>query len=950
MKTEIKKLKTNKQYIQLTTMLLTLFTVIICVVLTIEITSLNYSAATTRTVVAGVSLDKTSIILGIGENYKLTSTTTPSNENSSVTWSSSNTSVAMVKSGMVTAKSTGVTTIKATTKNGKTASCKVTVKFAPNSVNLNTSSATLGVGENFQISECTNNGSYANADNLKWSSSNPNVATVKKGVSNKATITAKGTGTTTVKITLYNGKTASCKITVKPAPTSVTINPSNLILGVGEKYTISESTNSGSYANSSNLEWSNSNSNVVTFTKGSANKATLTAKKSGTSTIKITLYNGITATCKVTVKSAPSSVKINPTSFTLGMGETCTVSETTNSGSYANASFLKWSSSDSNIVSVAKGIGNKANLTAKSTGTAKITITLYNGRTAACNVTVKSAPTSVNVNPSNLTLYSGESYTISEYTNSGSYANASNLNWSSSNLNVAEVTKGSGNKAIISAKSKGKATVTIKLYNGKTACCNVKVKIKATSLDLNTNSVTDLKVGDSCKLSYTLSPLGCEQQNIFFTSSDSDIVSVDNSGQITGKSIGSAIITAKTSSGLFDQCIVNVVRNLDAEFQDLLKTLTQPLSMNTAGSTRALYVDDKYLYHCSNAKQAVSKVDISDESAPTLVKTVGGHAKVYTRGMAAGNGYLYVPYRDQKGGTFTSFDSDTDIGGYLDIINLNDFTLKNTITYSRESYNPGDGNGTRYYGKSHNAATYNDKYLCVTQQIGGWLLYGISTTPDNPTLLYKYDNRAQSCIESASGEGVTEFQKPAFYTDGTTVYLAISGYDRDLVKIYDLSTPDAPVCVYTCNIRQISNNNLNQATNHTMGLVCNFPYIYCTVAPLHGKTNDLENTIAGVAVLNVSNINNVQTKIYTIPNEYRTVNAGGETSPQSIAITKNHLIMDNFDKGISVWSLSNPSQPDFLGNLDTGATKVCSVLSTDDGRAFVGTEFQGGNLTMYRGL
>ena len=491
MKTEIKKLKTNKQYIQLTTMLLTLFTVIICVVLTIEITSLNYSAATTRTVVAGVSLDKTSIILGIGENYKLTSTTTPSNENSSVTWSSSNTSVAMVKSGMVTAKSTGVTTIKATTKNGKTASCKVTVKFAPNSVNLNTSSATLGVGENFQISECTNNGSYANADNLKWSSSNPNVATVKKGVSNKATITAKGTGTTTVKITLYNGKTASCKITVKPAPTSVTINPSNLILGVGEKYTISESTNSGSYANSSNLEWSNSNSNVVTFTKGSANKATLTAKKSGTSTIKITLYTGKTATCKVTVKSAPSSVKINPTSFTLGMGETCTVSETTNSGSYANASFLKWSSSDSNIVSVAKGIGNKANLTAKSTGTAKITITLYNGRTAACNVTVKSAPTSVNVNPSNLTLYSGESYTISEYTNSGSYANASNLNWSSSNLNVAEVTKGSGNKAIISAKSKGKATVTIKLYNGKTACCNVKVKIKATSLDLNTNSVTD---------------------------------------------------------------------------------------------------------------------------------------------------------------------------------------------------------------------------------------------------------------------------------------------------------------------------------------------------------------------------------------------------------------------------------------------------------------------------
>lgn len=950
MKQEIKTLNTKKQYIKFTAKLLTLFSVLLCVVLTIATTSLNYSAATTYTVATSVSLDKSSIILGIGEKYKLISKITPSNSNTSLTWSSSNPSVATVKSGTITAKSKGVTTIKVTTSNGKTKSCKVTVKYAPNSVNLNINNAILGVGENFQIFEHTNNGSYANADNLKWSSSNPNVAAVIKGVGNKATIKAKGTGTTTVKITLYNSKTASCKITVKPAPASVTINPSNLILGVGEKYTISESTNSGSYANSSNLEWSNTNSNVLTLTKGSANKAVITANKTGKSTIKIKLYNGKTATCKVTVKSAPTSVNLNPTSLILGKGETYTVSETTNSGSYANASFLKWSSSDSNIVSVTKGIGNKANLTAKSTGTAKITITLYNGKTASCKVTVKSAPSAVNVNPSNLTLYSGESYTISEFTDRGSYANASNLSWSSSNPNIAEVTKGNGNKATVTAKSKGTATVTIKVYNGKTASCNVTVKIKATSLNLNTNSVDDLKVGDSCKLSYTLSPLGCEQKKVLFASSAPDIVSVDDSGQLTGKSIGSAIITAKTSSGLFDQCIVNVVRNPALEFQNLLKTLTQPLSMNTAVSTRALYVDDKYLYHCSNSRLAVSKVDISDESAPTLVKTIGGHAKVYTRGMAAGNGYLYVPYRDQKGGIGTSFDSNTDIGGYLDIINLSDFTLAKTIAYHREPYDPGDVRGTRYYGKSHNAATYADKYLCVTQQLGGWLLYDISATPKNPTLLYKYDNRVQSCKESGSGEGVTEFQQPAFYSDGTTVYLAITGYDRDLVNIYDLTTPDAPVCVYTCNIRQLTNNNLKQGTNHAMGLVCNYPYIYCTIAPLHGKASDLDNTVAGVAVLDISNINNVQTEIFSIPNEHRTTNAGGETSPQSIAITQNHLLTDNFDKGVSVWSLSNPSQPVFLGNLDTGATKVCSVMSTEDGRTFVGTEYRGGNLTMYRGL
>ncbi|WP_366925454.1 Ig-like domain-containing protein [uncultured Ruminococcus sp.] len=50
---------------------------------------------------------------------------------------------------------------------------------------------------------------------MKWSTSNSSVATVTKGNGNKATITAKSKGTAYIKITLYNGKTAQCKVTVK---------------------------------------------------------------------------------------------------------------------------------------------------------------------------------------------------------------------------------------------------------------------------------------------------------------------------------------------------------------------------------------------------------------------------------------------------------------------------------------------------------------------------------------------------------------------------------------------------------------------------------------------------------------------------------------------------------------------------------------------------------------
>lgn len=420
------------------------------------------------------------LTLGVGEKIRMD---VYSSDNKKITdlsyygFYTDNSNIASVSAdGTVTAKKTGSTYVTVVSPHGRIVDCLLNVKSAPTSVKVNPTNVTLGVGEKFTISESTNSGSYANASNLKWSTSNSSVATVAKGSSNKAVITAKSVGTAEVKISLYNGKTTTCKVTVKPAPSSVKINPESITLGMGESFTISENTNSGSYANSANLAWSSYNNSVATVTKGSSNKAVITAKGTGTTYILITLYNEKTAICKVTVKNAPSSVKTNPTSLTLGKGESYTISESTNSGSYANASNLKWSSSNTKVATVTKGSGNKATIKATGTGTAYVKITLYNGKTAQCKVTVKNAPASVSLSKTSLTLNKGESYTISECTNSGSYANAANLKWSSSNTNVATVTKGSSNKAVIKANSKGTAYIKITLYNGKTAQCKVTVK------------------------------------------------------------------------------------------------------------------------------------------------------------------------------------------------------------------------------------------------------------------------------------------------------------------------------------------------------------------------------------------------------------------------------------------------------------------------------------------
>ena len=338
-----------------------------------------------------VKLNQSTLTLGKGESYSLISTVLPANANDKTcTWSTSNSSAATVSNtGKVTAKAVGTATITVKTVNGKTATCKVTVKPAPTSVKINPTALTLGKGESYTISESTSKGSYANGANLKWTSTNTRVATVQKGSGNKAVIKAVGTGTANIKITLYNGKTATCKVTVKPAPTSVKINPTALTLGKGESYTISESTSKGSYASGANLKWTSTNTRVATVQKGKGNKAVIKAVGTGTANIKITLFNGKTATCKVTVKPAPTSVKINPTALTLGKGESYTISESTSKGSYANGANLKWTSTNTRVATVQKGKGNKAVIKAVGTGTANIKITLFNGKTATCKVTVK---------------------------------------------------------------------------------------------------------------------------------------------------------------------------------------------------------------------------------------------------------------------------------------------------------------------------------------------------------------------------------------------------------------------------------------------------------------------------------------------------------------------------------------------------------------------------------
>lgn len=124
-----------------------------------------------------------------------------------------------------------------------------------------------------------------------------------------------------------------------------------------------------------------------------------------------------------------------------------------------------------------------------------------------------------------------------------------------SNSNVATV-DADGN---ITAVGIGTATITVTGTGGRTATCKVYVVdeyIAATGIAMNKSSMT-VSPGWSEKLSVTFTPANATDQRVSWSSSDSNVVRVDENGNIMTLQIGTATITA-TSGGLSTTCVVTV--------------------------------------------------------------------------------------------------------------------------------------------------------------------------------------------------------------------------------------------------------------------------------------------------------------------------------------------------------------------------------------------------------
>ena len=509
--------------------------------------------------VSGVSLNKASLTLYVGETESLAATVAPEDaSDKSVVWSSGNSAVASVSNGKVTANKPGSAVIKVVTNDlSKEAACTVTVKRHAESVELSQKEIKLYLGENRSLT-ATVLPSDASDKNVTWSSSNPNVATV----STAGNVVSKSIGTTVITVkTADGGHQASCHVTVlEPVvyATSLILAPQTLSMNIDESSSLTLQMLPAN-ANEA-LVWESDNESVAKVVNGD-----VTAVGVGVAKIKVKGKNVTSNEVTVTVidKFAVTGVKLNEPEKSLQVGDSFILTATVLPED-ARDKTVTWSSDKESVATVKDGV-----VTAVSPGTAIIKVTAGAGAfSATCSVTVEERIieiTEISYPEDNQTinLKMGESYTIKVKV---APDNANEILKVSPAINCPVTWKRDKvqgtpywNVTVTAIYKEGRGALAIDSKNYSTQCFVNVTKVPVTDITLDM-SETSMRVGQTLTLTSRVSPSSASIKDVIWESSDKTVAYVSQSGIVTAKSGGKVFITAKSkdNSSVVAKCVILV--------------------------------------------------------------------------------------------------------------------------------------------------------------------------------------------------------------------------------------------------------------------------------------------------------------------------------------------------------------------------------------------------------
>lgn len=242
-----------------------------------------------------------------------------------------------------------------------------------------------------------------------------------------------------------------------------------------------------------------------------------------------------------TLKNCNNELQLDYSVYNVGTNKTFKLNAYTN-GVIANN--VNWSCSSGNATVSSNGV---VTISGK---TATITATDSNGNKANCNVYSLTPATSVSMTNRFIDM----TQTTTSYSNysiiggSGDYI----VDLKSSDNSVVTVDY----NGILTPKSPGTATITATTAGGATGTQKVTVVNTATKISLSNSSMTVAR-GSTKQLTATTTP-SPTSSNITWSSSDTNVATVDQNGNVTGIGVGSATITVSTDNGYSATCSITV--------------------------------------------------------------------------------------------------------------------------------------------------------------------------------------------------------------------------------------------------------------------------------------------------------------------------------------------------------------------------------------------------------
>lgn len=488
--------------------------------------------------VASVTLDSTEKTMYVGQSERLTYVILPTNaSNNSVTWTSTNTSVATVDStGKVSAKNPGTTVIILRTLDGGfSVYCTVKVKSVATGIKFDVSSLNLKTGD-YYIIKTTLTPKNSTENSLVWESSDTKVAIVDT----EGKVTAKGAGTAIIMARTEAGAIAYCKVLVTQAVEGLILNFTEKTIYKGEEFKIEVSVTPSS-ATKLDVTWKSSNTSVATVNS----EGKVTGLKGGIAIISCTTVDGgFVERCIVTVRETVTKITLNYDTYDLGINKTFTLIATVTTESATNQN-VTWKSSNTKVATVNKN----GKVTGISLGYATITAIAQDGSEveATCEIRVVTPVSGITLDKSYITMYIGDSKTLKATIrpNNSTYKKAK---WTSGDETIAIVDE----DGVVTALKEGSTTIVAEAQDssGKKAICYVTVlkRQPATGVTLADKSLV-MVPGEEKTVRVVLNPT-TSTDGVSWSTDNASVAKVDKkTGKIKALSPGTATITVITDSG-----------------------------------------------------------------------------------------------------------------------------------------------------------------------------------------------------------------------------------------------------------------------------------------------------------------------------------------------------------------------------------------------------------------